>query len=197
MVHGAGSGPQVFERWATPGGAIELVAADLHDGVDVATASMDDYAANLRRFCAGLARPLALCGWSMGGLVAMMAEPQVAPASLVLIEPSAPAEVQGTHDVPDAAGTFDPEEVYGSFPDGVAARPESQRARADRKRGISVAALPRRTLVVYGDEFGAERGRAIEERYGIDGAYFAGLDHWGLVRDESVRGRVLDYVLGP
>ena len=186
----------MFDRWAQPDRGIELVTPDLHDGVDVATASMDDYTTNLRLFCAGLPRPLALCGWSMGGLVAMMAAQELAPASLVLIEPSAPAEVQGTHDAADASGTFDPQEVYGAFPDGVAARPESQRARADRKRGVSVPALPQRTLVVYGDEFATERGRALEERYGIDGAYFPGLDHWGLVRDLSVRDRVFDYVSG-
>ena len=196
LVHGAGSGPEVFERWGRPGRGIEVAAADLQDGVDVARASMDDYATNLRRFCAGLPRPLALCGWSMGGLVAMMAAPEVAPASLVLIEPSAPAEVQGTHDVPDAVGTFDPEEVYGAFPDGIAARPESQRARADRKRGISVPELPRRTLVVYGDEFADERGRALERHYGIEGACFPGIDHWGLVLDAGVRERILDYVSG-
>jgi pimeloyl-ACP methyl ester carboxylesterase len=187
----------VFEGWAGREGRIELVAADLQDGVDVAAASMDDYAGNLRRLCAALPRPLALCGWSMGGLVAMMVAADVAPASLVLIEPSAPAEVQGTHAVPDAAGTFDPEEVYGAFPAGIRPRPESQRARADRKRGIAVPSLPPRTLVVYGDEFGDERGRALVERYGIDEAYFGGLDHWGLVLDASVRERVFDYVAGP
>jgi hypothetical protein len=34
-------------------------------------------------------------------------------------------------------GTFDGEAVYGAFPDGVRARPESLPARADRKSAAS------------------------------------------------------------
>lgn len=195
-MHGAGSGPEVFASWSGARSGIEVVAVDLQDGADATAVSMVDYAESLRRSCEGVPRPFGLCGWSMGGLVAMMAAPAVAPASLVLIEPSAPAEVQGTHDVPDAAGTFDPEEVYGPFPAGIRPRPESRRARADRKRGVPVPSLPRRTLVVYGSEFAAERGRALEERYGIEGACFAELDHWGLVLDVRVRELVFDYVSG-
>lgn len=195
-VHGAGSGPEVFGGWTGARVGIDVVAVDLQDGLDVASASMDGYARNLRRLAEDVPRPLALCGWSMGGLVAMMAAPEVAPESLVVIEPSAPAEVQGTAVVPDETGTFDPEDLYGPFPGGIPARPESQRARVDRKRGISVPSLPRRTLVVYGDEFAEDRGRPLEERYGIEGAFFPGLDHWGLVLGGAVRDRVFDYVSG-
>lgn len=191
LVHGAGSGPWIFDDWGHP--ALDLVAVDLQEGVDAATASMADYAAVVERACARASGPVALCGWSMGGLVAMTASASA--DALVVIEPSAPAEIQGTHDVPDASGTFDPEAEYGPFPPGQRPRPESRRARADRKRGISVPALPRRTLVVYGDDFAEERGRALVERYGIEGAYFPGLGHWDLVLDPVVRERVFDFVL--
>jgi hypothetical protein len=85
------------------------------------------------------------------------------------------------------AGTFDPEETYGAFPPGMRARPESLLARAERKRGISVPELPCPALVVYGDEFPEERGRALAARYGAEELAFPGLDHWGLVLDERVR----------
>lgn len=193
VVHGAGSGPWVFDRWTHQ--SVEVVAVDLQDGLDVAAASMADYAAVTARTCAAARPPVALCGWSMGGLVAMMAAHDSGAAALVVIEPSAPAEVQGTHDVPDTTGTFDPEEVYGPFPPGIRARPESSRARADRKRGVSVPSLPGRSLVVYGDEFAEERGRALALQYGIEEAYFRGLSHWDLVLDPRVRLRVFDFVV--
>jgi pimeloyl-ACP methyl ester carboxylesterase len=195
LVHGAGSGPWVFDSWAPPPG-IDAVAVDLQEGLDPGTASMDDYARVLVDGCAGVSRPLALCGWSMGGLVVMMAARDVEPDVLVLIEPSAPAEVQGTAEVRDETGTFDPEAAYGAFPDGIGSRPESLRARADRKRGIAVEAVPERSLVVFGDEFEHERGRAIAERYGIEGAHFPGLSHWDLVLRPEVRARVFSFVAG-
>lgn len=193
LVHGAGSGPWVFDAWEHD--SVGVVAVDLHEGLDVATATMTDYASAVVRACAA-ASPVALCGWSMGGLVAMMAAADVDPAALVLLEPSAPAEVQRAHDVADSTGTFDPEQVYGAFPPGVRARPESERARADRKRGISIPRLPRRSLVVFGDEFEEERGRALVRRYAIEGAHFPGLSHWDLVFDPRVRERVFAFVLG-
>ncbi|MDQ3915980.1 MAG: alpha/beta fold hydrolase, partial [Actinomycetota bacterium] len=83
LVHGAGSGPWVFDAWVPPAG-LELVAVDLQEGLDVGSASMDDYSRVLVRRCERLPRPHALCGWSMGGLVAMMASEKVSPGALVL-----------------------------------------------------------------------------------------------------------------
>lgn len=195
-MHGAGSGPWIFDSW-TPASGIVVEAVDLQEGLDVATASMDDYARVLVEACRRVSGRFALCGWSMGGLVAMIAAADLAPAALVMIEPSAPAEIQGHHAVGDVTGTFDSEEVYGAFPPGIPARPESLRARADRKRGISVPSLPRRSLVVYGDEFEQERGRAVAGHYGIDSAHFPGLGHWDLVLTPEVRERVFSFVSAP
>ena len=155
---------------------------------------MTDYADAVVRACRASTAPVTLCGWSMGGLVAMMAAAEADPAALVVIEPSAPAETQGRADVADVTGTFDPEVVYGAFPSGISARPESSRARADRKRGISVPRLPRRSLVVYGEEFEHDRGRALAAFYGVEEAHFPGLSHWDLVLDPRVRERVFEFV---
>lgn len=192
LVHGAGSGPWVFDGWTHP--SLDVVPVNLHDGLDVGSASMSDYRGVVEAACTRARPPVALCGWSMGGLVAMMAAHAVRTDALVVIEPSAPAEVQGTHDAPEGSGTFDPEEVYGAFPPGMRARPESSRARADRKRGISVPSLPARSLVVYGDDFEEDRGRALVTFYGAEGAHFPGLGHWDLVLDPQVRARVFDFV---
>ena len=191
LAHGAGSGPWVFEDWPAAFPDVEVEAVDLMAGFNVAEASMSNYAAVIVRAADWLPRPLALCGWSSGGLAAMMAARQAEADLLVLLETSPPGEVQGFDEsVPLRAGTFDPEETYGAFPPGMRARPESLLARAERKRGVSVPELPCPALVLYGDEFPEERGRALAAYYGAEELAFTGLDHWGLVLD----GRVRDYL---
>ena len=86
-------------------------------------------------------------------------------------------------------GVYDPEEVYGPFPDGVPSRPESSCARAERLRGIPVPSLPPRTLVVSGDELAHERG-TVGRRFGAEELHVDGLDHWGLVLDPAVHRRI-------
>jgi pimeloyl-ACP methyl ester carboxylesterase len=195
LAHGAGSGPWVFEGWPSSFPKLEVEAVDLMAGLNVAEASMSNYAAVIARASEWLPRPLALCGWSSGGLAAMMAARQSEADLLVLLETSPPGEVQGfDKSVPLQPGTFDPEETYGAFPPGMRARPESSLARAERKRGISIPSLPCPALVVYGDDFPEERGRRLAVHYGAEELHFPGLDHWGLVLDERVRAKIGGYL---
>jgi pimeloyl-ACP methyl ester carboxylesterase len=194
LVHGAGSGPWVYDGWQGFFPSVTVVAVDLQEGLHVATASHADYAKVVIDVAAQLCAPVALCGWSMGGLVVLNAAERVRPHSVVLLEPSPPAEVQGYN--PDAelvAGVFDSEAVYGQFPRGMPARPESSFARGERKRGISVPGLPCSSLVVYGNEFPDERGRAIARLYGSDELVFPDLNHWGLVRDPRVPMKIHEW----
>jgi pimeloyl-ACP methyl ester carboxylesterase len=180
LVHGAGSGPWVFDCWPERFPGVRVEAVDLHRRLEIAFASMRDYAAAVERALEGLPRPLGLAGWSMGGLVAMTVADLV--DRLILLEPSPPGEVQGFH--PELAlvyGSFDPERIYGAFPDGVGKRSESALARGERKRGISVPSLPCPTLVVYGDW--AERGCDVARHYGADELHLPGKSHWDLVLD--------------
>jgi pimeloyl-ACP methyl ester carboxylesterase len=188
LVHGAGSGPWIFDEWPASFPSLDVHAVDLHAGLDVGRASMADYAARLVGAAPRMPRPTAVCGWSMGGLVVLQAAARLHPHSVILIEASPPAEVQGVHPGTELAlGTFDPQTVYGRFPRGIAARPESMLARGERRRGISVPHLPCPSLVISGDEFPDERGRRIARLYGSAQRHLAGLDHWGLVRDRRVR----------
>jgi pimeloyl-ACP methyl ester carboxylesterase len=187
-VHGAGSGPWVFDGWAGAFPEVAVEAIDLHDGLDVGRASMDDYAATVVAAAEQLTPPVALLGWSSGGLAALMAAARARPSCVVLVESSTPVEVQGLN--PDAEivdGVFDPEEVYGRFPAGIRARAESLRARGERKRGLSVPTLACRSLVVYGRDFADERGRRLAAQYGSAELAFPELDHWQLVLDPRVR----------
>lgn len=197
LVHGAGSGPWVFTGWAEAFPAIRTVAVDLHHGVDTARASHDDYARVVVDACSAMPAPVALCGWSMGGLVVQQAASRTRPHSVVLLEASPPAEVQGFHpDTEIVDGTFDPEALYGRFPDGMRARPESARARAERKRGIRVPSLRCPSLVVHGHEFPHDRGTQLAAHHGSDLRAFPNLDHWGIVRDSAVRTAVVEWLCG-
>jgi hypothetical protein len=118
LVHGAGSGPRIYDGWADEFPSMRVAAVDLHGSLD----------------------------------------------------------------------------VYGRFPSGIRSRPESSLARAERKRGISVPALPWPALVIYGDEFRDERGTALVRLYRAEGRYFGGLDHWGLVLDRRVRRAVAEFL---
>jgi pimeloyl-ACP methyl ester carboxylesterase len=168
---------------------------DLQAGLNVAQAAMSNYAAVVARAADWLPRPLALCGWSMGGLAAMLAARVTAAELLVVLEPSPPAEIQGFDPrVEPRSGTFDPEETYGPFPGGVAARPDSRLARDERKRGVSVPSLDCPNLVVFGDEYADERGRPVARSYGGEELYVPGVDHWGLVLDPRVADAVVAWL---
>ena len=81
LVHGAGSGPWVFDGWTAAFPGVELEAIDLHAGLEVGEAAMSNYAAVVARAADLVPRPVGLCGWSMGGLVAMLAARQARAAS--------------------------------------------------------------------------------------------------------------------
>jgi len=196
LVHGAASGPWVFDAWGDTFPELELEAVDLHAGLNIAEASMSNYVKIAERAADWLPRPLGVCGWSMGGLVAMLAVNHARPDWLVLLEPSPPAEVQRVdRTVGPRSGTYAGESAYGTFPAGVRSRPESSLARAERKRGLSVAQLDCPTLVVYGHEFADERGRAVARYYGAEELSLPALDHWELVLDERSREAVAGWLI--
>ena len=195
LVHGAGSGPWVFEGWADAFPGMTVVAVDLHDGLDIPCASMHDYARSLIKAAPGLPTPLFVCGWSMGGLVALMASATLEPAGLILLEPSPSAELQGVDPSQELRpGAFDPQVVYGPFPGGIQSRPESQLARDERKRGISVPSISRPCLVVWGDEFAIDRGKGVADLYSAEALSFPGVDHWDLVLNADVRDAVRRWI---
>ena len=195
LVHGAGNGPWVFRRWEGAFPGVIVSAIDLQQGLNIAKASMEDYSNVVVDGARRLPGPIALCGWSMGGLVALLAAQRFKTHSVVLIEASAPGEVQGFNPhVELVQGTFDPETVYGRFPPGMPSRPESVLARAERKRGISIPSLSCRSLVVYGDSFWKERGASIAMFYGSETLYCPGLHHWDLVIDPRVRDGIARFL---
>ncbi len=174
---------------------MQVEAVDLQEDLEVGAASMDDYSAAVVNAAERLQRPLALVGWSMGGLLVLMASEQVEPDRVVLLEPSPPAELQASHpEVEVPVGTFDGESVYGAFPAGIPSRPESARARAERRNGVSVPSVACPTLVVHGRDFPIDRGREVARFYGADLLAFDDLDHWGLVLSHEVRTMISQWL---
>lgn len=186
LVHGATTGPWVFDEWLAEWPDGDVRVPDLQAGLDVAHAGMSDYAD--RVVAAAGDEPVVLCGWSMGGLVAMAAASRCRALALVVIEPSVPAEIDGGDPHwPLATGTYDSAEVYGPSVPGMRHRPESLLARSERKRGISVPAVDCPMLVVAGRDYGDTRGRPVAERYGAELMTFPTLGHFQLVVDPQVR----------
>ncbi len=191
-MHGAATGPWVFDDWLATWPRDDVHVPDLQDGLDVAHASMSDYA---DRVVAAVGDgPAVVCGWSMGGLVAMMAAARCRLAGLVLIEPSVPAEISADPEWPLETGSYDSATVYGPSVPGLRHRPESLLARAERKRGINVPAIGCPTLVVVGRDDFDPRRRRTAEHYGAELMVFDDLGHYELVIDPRVRAAIADWV---
>jgi pimeloyl-ACP methyl ester carboxylesterase len=195
LVHGATSGPWVFDHWPEAFPALDVRAPDLQAGLDVARARMTDYVD--RVLDAAGDRPSVVCGWSMGGLVALMAAQRSQVAAVVVLEPSLPLELSGADPLRELrSGTYDAESAYGPLPPGTRSRPESLRALDERKRGISVPSVDCPVLVVAGRTGGAE-GRSVARQYAADLLEFPDLGHSDLVADPRVLAGIASWLQGP
>ncbi|WP_225753514.1 alpha/beta fold hydrolase [Actinotalea sp. Marseille-Q4924] len=195
LVHGATSGPWVFDGWPGAFPGYDVRVPDLQEGLDVAQARMSDYVDRVLGEVAD--RPSVVCGWSMGGLVALMAaQRSTMVAALVVIEPSLPVELTGGD--PRRAlrsGTYDAESAYGPVAPGTRHRPESLLAFDERKRGISVPSVTCPLLVVAGRS-GPPRGRQVAQHYGADLVEFPDLGHSDLVADPGVMAGIASWLAG-
>jgi pimeloyl-ACP methyl ester carboxylesterase len=150
-IHGAGSGPWVFAGWAVEFPQWEVVAPDLQEGLDLATASMADYAAAVQVTSEGAGDVhTVLCGWSMGGLLALMAVNTFRPAAVVILEPSLPAELKQTRsDAAPMPGTFDPADATPTSRNEPRARDPSASVRRNRSYSFHRYRKPPRTNDIH------------------------------------------------
>lgn len=194
LVHGATSGPWVFDQWPGAFPGYDVRAPDLQKGLDVARAQMSDYVD--RVVGAAADRPSVVCGWSMGGLVALMAAQDSRLQAVVVIEPSLPLELSGGDALRSfRSGTYDAESAYGPLPPGTRCRPESLRALDERKRGISVPSVDCPLLVVAGSS-GHLEGLMLARHYGADLLEFPALGHSDLVVDRGVMAGIAAWLAG-
>ena len=189
LVHGATSGPWVFEPWAGLFPTFDVRVPDLQTGLMVARASMADYAAQVIAASGGPGA--VMVGWSMGGLVAMLAAQQQRVAALVLVEPSQPREL-GRHraTVLPTAGDYDAETMYGPLPPGTRHRPESRLALEERQQGIRIPRIDCPLLVVASSSYPTTRGSDVVDHYGGELLEFPSLDHASVIKAPEVASAI-------
>ena len=206
LIHGAANSGLVWTFWQeelTARGwatyAINLQGHGASSLVDLSRVAMEDYAADVCLFMDQLSVRPVVMGWSMGGLVAMMAATTGHAPACVALAPSTPA-LQIDPSIELRKGEFGPEE-YGITSDDsgnhtlmpdldveeltialASLGKESRFARDQRRRGVIIPGLPCPLLIVTGTLDTAWP----KERY--DGLWLRpehlsveDASHWGLV----------------
>lgn len=220
LVHGAANSAGVWRYWLDglaergwPAYAIDLRGHGASAAVDLGRVRMDAYVEDVAALIGQLAQRPVLIGWSMGGLVAMIAAARGLAGACVGLAPSAPARSAD----PAAwlrPGVFGPEE-YGITSRDPADQPmmpdldleeravalaslgrESRWARDERARGIVVESLPCPLLVVTGTEDRQwPRERYADLHLPVDYVEADGASHWGLVLNRRVLGTLAPIVV--
>ncbi len=205
LVHGAANSASVWTFWqgelAARGWQAHALDLRGHGGgtVDLSRTSMADYADDVVSFARKLGGRPALVGWSMGGLVAMMAAEAAGAVACVALAPSMPAR-EIDEAVEPRTGEFGPEEygIVSLDPERQRGMPdldleersiaqsslgrESRLARDERRRGVVIRQLPCPLLIVTGT---IDRQWPRQRYHGLwlpaDYMSVEGASHWGLV----------------
>jgi pimeloyl-ACP methyl ester carboxylesterase len=220
LVHGAANSAGVWQFWqeelAARGWsshALDLRGHGESEPIDLSATRMADYADDVSTLARELRRPPVLVGWSMGGLVAMMAARSCHAVACIGLAPSTPARLRDAS-VPIRSGAFGPEEygIVDRDPDRQPAMPdldgeerrialaslgmESRMARDDRKAGITIADLGCPLLVVTGTADAQwPRARYQDLYLQRDHVEAEGASHWGLVLNRRVLPRLISAVV--
>ncbi|MEK7814788.1 MAG: alpha/beta hydrolase, partial [Chloroflexota bacterium] len=220
LVHGAANSAQVWTFWQRQladhgwtSHAIDLRGHGRSTQADLSHTSMHDYAADIRSLVNQLRQRPVLIGWSMGGLVAMMAAATGDALACVTLAPSVPAQ-RTDGSIPLRTGEFGPEEygITSRDPENQPRMPdldteerkialtslgrESRLARDERRLGIVIEALPCPLLILTGAE---DKEWPIERYHGLwlDAEYHQvdGASHWGLVLNRRALAKAVPEVV--
>ncbi len=215
LVHGAANSGRVWTFWQDElaghgwsSHAIDLRGHGASAAADLGITRMADYADDVIAFARTLRQAPVLVGWSMGGLVAMMAAMLCHARACVGLAPSTPARAFDAS-VALRTGVFGPEEygIAGRDPDRQPSMAdldreerimaleslglESRIARDERKAGIVIAAAPCPVLVVTGTaDTQWPRKRYDDLPFSADHFEADGVTHWGLVLNRRVLPRI-------
>ena len=221
LVHGAANSARVWTYWQRelaagghPSYAIDLRGHGASDTIDLSHTTMHDYADDVVSLIRELGEPPVLMGWSMGGLVAMLAARKEPVRAIVGLAPSTPARERDASK-PLREGTFGAEEYGITDFDPAHEQPamfdldseeralaigslcnESRYARDERAAGVVVESLPCPLLVITSTadtQWPRSRYDGMHlpaEDFSVDGA-----SHWGLVLNRRVLANVIPNVL--
>jgi pimeloyl-ACP methyl ester carboxylesterase len=220
LVHGAANSARVWAYWQDElarrgwsSHALDLRGHGASAAVDLSATRMADYADDVVALARTLRRPPVLVGWSMGGLVAMMAAVACDARACVGLAPSTPARTLDSS-VPLRAGVFGPEEygIVDRDPDRQPAMadldraervvaleslgPESRFARDERKAGSVVRDVPCPVLIVTGTaDTQWPRQRYDDLHFPADHVTIDGASHWGLVLNRRLLSGIASAVM--
>jgi pimeloyl-ACP methyl ester carboxylesterase len=207
LVHGAANSAAVWTYWqamlADAGYASHAVDLRGHGAsapVDLSRTSMQEYADDVRSLVRQVASPPALVGWSMGGLVAMLAAVGGSVRAVVGLAPSTPTSTTD-ESLPLRFGEFDaaeygitsrdPDQPQPAMPDldreeralAVASLcRESRYARDERARGVVIGSLPCPLLIATGTADAQwPRSRYNDLHLPAEHLTVEGASHWGIV----------------
>jgi pimeloyl-ACP methyl ester carboxylesterase len=209
LLHGAANSASIWFYWQQhldaagwASYALDLRGHGRSTLQSLAGVSMRDYAADVQALIRQLAQKPVMIGWSMGGLVAMMAASEGVACAYVGLEPSQPASAVDPA-VPVRKGEYGAEEYLitdASSLDEVAPDldqeergramaslcKESRWARDERKAGVLINRLPCPSMVVadpsrpdYRERYKAVRREGA--RLGIEFFDTPTTGHWDLV----------------
>jgi pimeloyl-ACP methyl ester carboxylesterase len=218
LVHGAANSARVWTFWQDElarhgwsSHAIDLRGHGASGAADLSATRMADYAADVVSLARTLRRAPVLLGWSMGGLVAMMAATACEAPACVGLAPSTPSRTLDPA-VPLRAGVFGPEE-YGIIdrdPDHQPAMadldrservvaldslgPESRLARDERKAGVVVDVRCPLLIVTGTSDTLWPRHRYDALPLAADHVSIDGASHWGLVVNRRLLATIASVV---
>ena len=210
LIHGAANSSSAWKFWqkALARRGWSSYAIDLRghgkSGGSVDGALMSDYVDDVTEVANGLSVKPVVIGWSMGGLVALMAAAAGRARACVALSPTPPA-AERDMSVEIRRGVYGSEE-YGIRSDDPAKQPvmrdldeeersvalgslsqESRSARDERKAGVVISSMPCPLLLVTGSE---DRvfPRSEYANIGLDAENLEaeGASHWGLVVNRRV-----------
>lgn len=229
LIHGAANSAGVWTYWQAmlalrgfASHAIDLRGHGASDAEDLSTTNMSDYTDDAVTFTETLETAPILIGWSMGGLVAMMAAERLGRGHVracVGLAPSTPAR-RADASVPLRSGEFDAAE-YGITcvdPSDQPAMPdldrdervialaslgrESRYARDERAAGVVIDALPCPLLIVTGtSDTQWPRSRYDDLHFPAEHLSVDDASHWGLVLNRralpTMLPRIEAWILSP
>ena len=220
LVHGAANSSSVWKFWRQdltthgwPSYAINLRGHGDGDSTDLSYTSMSDYAEDVLSLIKEFKGLPVLIGWSMGGLIAMMAGAMGKVAACVTLAPSMPAR-RIDPSIELRIGEFTALEygITSKDPGHQPAMPdldleernialaslsgESRLARDERRRGVVIEKLPCPLLIVTGTlDTQWPRQRYDNLWLKADHLSVEGASHWGLVLNRRSLAKTIPAVL--